>query len=1169
MNDELERGIGSDDEPTSPVEQPEPVVDKPETDEDEVSLLDLMAESAEIVPPDEADTADLPPLPDDAPTLTEMPDPAKPASSETPPLPLPPDALTPPRERPLTSDTDATQIQPRVAFPGSRPPLSDMPTQQYRPVRPDPEPEPDTSEADDAPTIVRPPLPTRPPVREQPRPAARQQQPTPRPQQPAASYQQPPPHPRRSAASQQQPTTKVAIPQQKQPVRPKPQTRRRRNWRGCLLRTLLVLLIVGVVGTAVTLIAAYVGYRSIANDLPPATELTSRVSDFETARIYDRNGGLLYTLIDPNAGDRTRVSLDQISPYLINATIATEDSRFYENPGFDPIGIARAIFEASREQELMGGASTITQQLVRAVLLDEDERTEVTTKRKIREIILAEELTRTYEKDTILELYLNEIYYGNRAYGIEAAAQTYFRKPAADLTLAEASLLAGLPQAPALWDPYTAPDKAIGRQWEVLSLMVADGYITLADAQMALDETNLMIYSMKPPVSTIKHPHFTFTVLQQAEEILGSQAIYRGGLRIETTLDPEAQQLAEATIAANRATINNAGANNAALVSIKPDTGEILALVGSLDFNDEAISGQVNMALSPRQPGSTIKPLVYLTAMEQGWTPATLIWDVPTQFPNGTNPPYEPKNYDDQFHGPLLLRPSLGNSYNITAVKALEYVGVCNFIANMQKLGLSSLQDDGCLEQGQPRNYGLALSLGGGEITPLEMAAAFSTLANQGRYQEPYALARIENRQGEVLYEHRPPDPAAAQVVRPEHAYLLTHILSDNNARQPEFGVSNNLVLAGHRAAAKTGTSGTDQFDVRDGWTIGYTPYVVTAVWTGNTDNSPIGTGQSGYRVASPIWNSFMSQYHASRQAIDFVRPAGIIEAEICADSGTRPGPDCTNRKLELFAADQPPLEGSRDFIQKVPIDLWTLQQANGACTESVYEASFFTLLVSGRDNVAERERAAAKVWLEQSAAGQSWADQRGLSVPLRLPPTQTCEGQARPIVTISQPGTGQQIIDTVEVFGSANGPNFGGYTVEYGLGNDPGGWGLVQERQSNPVDAGRLASWETSGIQQFGAITLRVVIYGPDNPYTPDNDPVSLEARTLLTLLEPTPTPTPTPTETPTATATPTETATFTPTATATPIENGATPAVSPVVTLPPTPEITPSPTATATPTP
>ncbi|MCA9935173.1 MAG: transglycosylase domain-containing protein, partial [Anaerolineales bacterium] len=308
------------------------------------------------------------------------------------------------------------------------------------------------------------------------------------------------------------------------------------------------------------------------------------------------------------------------------ATIATEDARFYTNPGFDPIGIARAIVQAAQEREFVSGASTITQQLVRALLLSEDERTERTFRRKVREIILAAEISRTYSKEEILELYLNEIYYGNLAYGIEAAAQTYFNKSAADLTLAEASLLAGLPQAPALWDPYTAPDNAIGRQWEVLTLMVQEGYATLDEAQAALNQTNLFIYEMQPPEVTVRFPHFTFTVLQQAEDILGAQNIYRGGLNIYTTIDPTTQTLAERTIAENRDAITAAGANNAAMVVLEPETGEILALVGSVDFNDEVISGQVNMALQPRQPGSTIKPLVYLSAMERGWTPATLIW---------------------------------------------------------------------------------------------------------------------------------------------------------------------------------------------------------------------------------------------------------------------------------------------------------------------------------------------------------------------------------------------------------------------------------------------------------------------------------------------------------------------------------------------------------------
>jgi membrane peptidoglycan carboxypeptidase len=298
------------------------------------------------------------------------------------------------------------------------------------------------------------------------------------------------------------------------------------------------------------------------------------------------------------------------------------------------------VVQAAREREFVSGASTITQQLVRALLLDDEERTQRTFTRKVREIVLAAEISRTYSKDEILELYLNEIYYGSLAYGIEAASRTFFDKPALELTLSEASLLAGLPQAPAAWDPYSAPEKAIGRQSEVLSQMVAENYINFADAQTAIDEMNLRIYNLTPPRATINYPHFSFTVLQQAEDLLGAQAIYRGGLRIFTTLDPTVQRMAEETVSSQRNNIIAAGANNAAMVLLKPDTGEILALVGSVDFDDEAISGQVNMSLQPRQPGSTIKPLDYVSAMEKGWTPATLIWDVPKQFPKGANAPY-------------------------------------------------------------------------------------------------------------------------------------------------------------------------------------------------------------------------------------------------------------------------------------------------------------------------------------------------------------------------------------------------------------------------------------------------------------------------------------------------------------------------------------------------
>jgi penicillin-binding protein 1C len=1133
MNDENEEQQVDDHNRASaePDNQPAPPPHAPDQDEIQtVSLLDLMAEAAShdgaLPPPDsaaEAETQTLfPPesllAADEEATLTEAPAPTQPARREPVPLPLAPEEI-PPQTRPYEIDLEATEVQPRVAIPGSRTPDSEAPTRLYRPIS---QPE----SAGEQPTQVR-------PQRERPSPPPKRT-----------------PPPARTAV-------KVAIPTKKAAPPPKP--KRRRDYRGCFMKLAVTSLIFLFLFLGLSIAAAFIGYRSIARDLPAVGDLEQKVSSFETARIYDRYGNEIYSLADPDAGNRTRVSLDEISPYLIQAAIATEDSRFYDNPGFDPIGLTRAIIQAVREGESPAGTSTITQQLVRAVLLDEEERTQRTIRRKVREIILAAELTRTYDKDTILELYLNEIYYGNLAYGIEAASQTYFDKSAKELTLAEASLLAGLPQAPAAWDPYTAPELAIGRQWEVLSLMLDEGYVTYEEAQTALNEMNMRIYQMTPQVRAIQYPHFVFTALQQAEQLLGAQAIYRGGLRIFTTMDPAAQDLAIRTLADNRGAIQAGGANNAALVAIKPDTGEVLSLVGSLDFFDETIDGQVNMALAPRQPGSSIKPLVYLSAMERGWTPSTLIWDVETRFPNGTNPPYVPKNYDDEFHGPLRLRPALGNSYNIPAVKALEFVGVCDFIANVQKIGLTALQDEGCAEVGQPRNYGLSLALGGGEVPPLQMAGAFAALANQGRYIAPYTISRIEDRLGNLLYEQLLPSADEAQVVREDHAYLLSSILSDNNARQPEFGVNNLLQIPGHRVAAKTGTSGSSANDVRDAWTIGYSPHVVTAVWVGNTGNEPIGPGQSGYRLASPIWNSFMSQYHADKQPLDFLRPPGIIDAEICADSGTRPGPDCPSRILEQFAGDQPPLDSSQDFLQKTAVDLWTNLRATDACPESVYEANFFNLLANSNPAVADRERLNAQRWLEQTPAGQGWASRRNIPIPLTLPPEQACDGNTpRPEISISQPQNNDEIIDSVEIRGTAKGPNFGGYQVEWGISHDPGGWGIIQERRGEQVDNNLLATWDLADNDYNGPLTVRVILFGPDNPYTPEDDPVMLEARVLLVRQLPTPTPTTTPTETPTATATGSPTPTTTTTATP---EPSVTPTIA--VTVSPTTAVA-SPTAT-----
>ncbi|MCK6540384.1 MAG: transglycosylase domain-containing protein, partial [Anaerolineales bacterium] len=536
--------------------------------------------------------------------------------------------------------------------------------------------------------------------------------------------------------------TSAPRPSQPPPNRPAISLAWMSGWGGCLVRAFVLslfgLVILAILGGSALLIS----YYRIARTLPGVDDLRNRTSQFETTRILDRNGNPLYEILDPNAGRRTYVPLDRISPVLIAATIATEDQDFYTHPGFDPWAIIRALWVNYRTEGQGGGASTITQQLARALLLSPEERAQRTYLRKAREIILAAEITRRYSKDEILELYLNEIYYGNLAYGIEAAAETYFGKTANQLTLGEASFLAGLPQSPAVYDIYTNREAALARQQQVLVLMFVlsqqDGCIAVSNSEVpicvdqvtAVNAANeIKNRAFTPPNINARYPHWVNFVRSQLEAQYDAQTIYRSGFIVYTTIDPVLQNEAQRIVTEQVALLADKNAKNGALIAVKPSTGEILAMVGSPDFNNAAISGQVNMATSPtRQPGSSIKPITYVAAFEKGWTPATLIWDVPSEFPPSGDPndprePYKPVNYDGRFHGPVTVRTALANSFNVPAVKTLQFVGVYDdpntpekegMIAMAERLGITSLT--------RP-DYGLALTLGGGEVSLMEMTS--------------------------------------------------------------------------------------------------------------------------------------------------------------------------------------------------------------------------------------------------------------------------------------------------------------------------------------------------------------------------------------------------------------------------------------------------------------
>lgn len=713
---------------------------------------------------------------------------------------------------------------------------------------------------------------------------------------------------------------------------------------------------------AVLALAAVGLLQWLSVDLPSPDRLYERAAAPST-HIYDRNGRLLYEILDPHGGAHTPVPLDRIPRACINATIATEDASFYSNPGVDFRAILRALWINLRGGEILSGGSTITQQLARNLLLSPEERRQVTLERKLRESILAWRIARRYSKDEILTLYLNETYYGNLAYGIEAAARTYFAKSVAELDLAECALLAGLPQSPATYNPLENPGAAQARQRVVLGLMVRHGYISQEEADLAAGE-KLGFASTPFPIAA---PHWVMFVWGQLEREFGREALYTRGLRVYTTLDLDMQEAIERIVRYRLAQLTEVregqpprNVRNAAVVVLDPRTGEVLAMVGSPNYFDPRISGAVNGALALRQPGSAIKPITYAAAFDPTGpaplTAATMMVDVRTAFLTREGEPYVPVNYDRVWHGPVLLRRALASSYNLIAVKVLDHVGLERMIALARQLGITTFDD--------ADRFGLALTLGGGEVRLLELTAAYGAFANGGYRVEPITIARIEDSEGRIL-KARSGGPRE-RVLDERVAYLVSDILSDNYARAPAFGENSALNLT-RPAAVKTGTT----TDWRDNWTVGYTPDLVVGVWAGNADNEPM-YNVTGVTGAAPIWHDVMETLLKGRPVREFIEPPGMVRVEVCADSGLLPVQEsegegkqqvrCPHTIWELF------IEGT----QPTRMDDWhweyTLDVRNG--------------LLAGPDCPAEftvRER-----YTRYPAEAQEWARWQGIPQPPR-----------------------------------------------------------------------------------------------------------------------------------------------------------------------------------------
>lgn len=573
--------------------------------------------------------------------------------------------------------------------------------------------------------------------------------------------------------------------------------------------------------------------------LTPSIDEFEKQSHKETSTIYDRSGQhILYEIYGEE--NRKPVPPEEIPDYVREATIAVEDENFYSHPGIDPSAIIRALFVNLQEGGYQQGASTITQQLARSVLLTREK----TLSRKITEALLALKLDATYSKGEILNRYLNQVPYGSNAYGIQAAATTFYNKDAKDLTLGESTLLAALPNAPSYYSPYgNHTDELVKRQKYILSRLLQEGHISQRQATDAVQENALS--KVVPLTRNIEAPHFVFMVLEELEKQYGRDVLETSGLKIYTTLDWNLQQRAEQVIGKEAEQNVRYGAKNAALVALDTNKGEVLSLVGSRDYFDKSIDGQVNVAISPRQPGSSFKPLVYAEAFEKGYQPETVLFDIRTSFgPDGQGHDYVPLDYDEQYRGAVTMRQALANSLNIPAVETQYLAGLDDTLDHLDRMGITSLKD---------RNrFGLSLVLGSGEVSLLEMTNAYAVFSQDGNYTQASTISKVVGQDGKTLYEHA---PNFKRVISAESSRKIASILSDNSARSMVFGPNTPLAFKEPGVAAKTGTTQ----DFHDGWTLGFTKDVALGIWVGNSDNTPLQAGADGVFVAAPLWRSFMN----------------------------------------------------------------------------------------------------------------------------------------------------------------------------------------------------------------------------------------------------------------------------------------------------------------------
>jgi len=713
----------------------------------------------------------------------------------------------------------------------------------------------------------------------------------------------------------------------------------------------------------------------LSKDLPNPNQLINR-EIAQSTKIYDRTGE---TILYEIHGDekRTLISLAEIPDYVEQATIAIEDKNFYKHSGFSFFAILRTAITNVLFGKKAGG-STLTQQFVKNSVLTNEK----TYTRKIKELILAYRLEKKFTKNEILQMYLNEIPYGSTSYGIEAASQRYFGKKVQEINLAEAAILAALPQAPSRYSPYGSNlELLIGRQEHILDLMVEQGYITKEQA----DEAKSYPLEFQKQDENIKAPHFVMYIKELLAEKYGEKVIEQGGLKIYTSLDLYKQNVAEEVLKEQaEKNLTNYKATNASLVSIDPKTGEVLAMVGSKDYFSKDIDGQVNIALSSRQPGSSMKPLVYAASFLKGYTPNTMLYDVVTNFSSDPAKSYEPHNYDSKEHGPVSMRMALAGSLNTPAVKTMYLAGIDNVLDLADKLGYTTLKDKD--------RFGLSLVLGGGEVKLLEHVNAYSAFARDGVVHTIKPILRIEDSSGQIIEEFK---DSEKQVLDSNVARMITDVLADNNARAYIFGIKNWLTFGNNRpVAAKSGTTN----DYRDAWTIGYTPSIVTGVWVGNNDNSEMKRGADGGIVAAPIWNKYMKQILGDTPVETFKKPEIKLSGKAVLDGGNPLEKIVKVDKISgLLASSSTPPEyiEERKFIDPHSI-LYYVDKNNPTGPIPTNP---------GADPQFSLWEAAIKTWADKQSFATS-------SIPTEIDNIHTIENQ--PSLTIVSPTNNEIITDPV-----------------------------------------------------------------------------------------------------------------------------------------------------------